>query len=994
MKASFFIFTVFVFLGLFSPESSHAQQFGYRNYTVENDIASNNIYQIIQDRKGFIWAGTEAGVSRFDGRRFKNFGSEEGMPDNEVLKLFEDHEDRIWFVTLRGKIGFICDGKVDVQKKLNEAINNGVTAINEDWNGNLLVATKYKGILKIRNGKILAQYNLPDHVSSSGESSIFENYIHVDKKAKTITAFSYENYVMVVDEKGTVKGIPFDHCHSTLHRDFDFPGAAFLFSPTGEKSAEDFGIIAADHTMKTSVLVDPDELGPPTRLSILLDKKDQLWVGSMDGLIFLKKENGKFKTKKRQLPGLWVSSVIEDREGNIWAASLGEGLFLFTSSIINNFSIQNDFGVNLVTCLETDRISSVYAGTNKGFVYKLKNNKMDVVVVRKKEGKRNTGYSRTIGMVYTSQKDLWVATDYDLTTILGKPKQFLNTGAIKCIVDQGDGNLWVANHGGIYSSQDDPNSPPKYFPEIRNLGRVAAMCYDKNNLYFWKGEGFFVYDKKKVTEILPGNKLFTDRFACIKKDASGDIWIASQGSGLLRMHGKSIMSISASEGLADDICNSFYFDGDSVIWAATNKGLSKITFHSADKSKYDIQNITVKQGLLANKITSIQVLNNLMYVGTSKGVSCFNPREIKRNTVAPLIQINAVKISGKDTTIQSDYTLSYKSNNISIDFAGLSFRCLGQLSYKYQMLGIDTGWVKTNFSTVSFPILPPGEYTFKVKCINEDGIESTEPATLHFTITHPYWQSWWFYASAALMGVVLTIMVFNSRFRQLEERNKLKQLALEEEQKALRAQMNPHFIFNALNSVQHFILNRDILKANEYLSKFASLIRRILDNSKHSLISIYDEIETIQLYIEIESKRFENSFDYEISIADNVDKYGSEIPPMIIQPYIENAIWHGLLHRSSKGILKIHLYKSGHNVVCTIEDNGIGRKKSQDLANQRQQKTHQSVGMEITKDRLSNISKLQNKQYSVQVVDLMDSATGQALGTRVEISFQVDEHYD
>ena len=209
---------------------------------------------------------------------------------------------------------------------------------------------------------------------------------------------------------------------------------------------------------------------------------------------------------------------------------------------------------------------------------------------------------------------------------------------------------------------------------------------------------------------------------------------------------------------------------------------------------------------------------------------------------------------------------------------------------------------------------------------------------------------------------------------------------MQAEQKALRAQMNPHFIFNALSSIQRFIVAKNALQAHEYLSKFGSLIRHILDNSKHTFISIQEEVETLKLYIELEALRFDNSFEYSITIDPAIDEYNTEIPTMIIQPFVENAIWHGLLHRSSKGKLIIDIQKEKEALVCIIEDNGIGREASEEIKKNNVHKIHASAGMEITEGRLKNLKDSTQSNYAVHIHDLKDDS-GKASGTRVRITF-------
>jgi len=207
------------------------------------------------------------------------------------------------------------------------------------------------------------------------------------------------------------------------------------------------------------------------------------------------------------------------------------------------------------------------------------------------------------------------------------------------------------------------------------------------------------------------------------------------------------------------------------------------------------------------------------------------------------------------------------------------------------------------------------------------------------------------------------------------------------EMKALRAQMNPHFIFNSLNSIQKYILKNDTFAASQYLTKFSKLIRLILDHSNQNFISLSSEIELLKLYVEIEDMRFDNQFDYHFEIAENLNSESIQIPSMIIQPYIENAIWHGLLHKETKGILSITFKEKDGCIKVIVDDDGIGREKALEIKSKQVLKK-KSYGLQITEDRIAILNKTQNSKTKISIIDKMDN-TGHAIGTRVELLIPV-----
>jgi LytS/YehU family sensor histidine kinase len=207
------------------------------------------------------------------------------------------------------------------------------------------------------------------------------------------------------------------------------------------------------------------------------------------------------------------------------------------------------------------------------------------------------------------------------------------------------------------------------------------------------------------------------------------------------------------------------------------------------------------------------------------------------------------------------------------------------------------------------------------------------------------------------------------------------------EMQALRAQMNPHFIFNCLNSINRFILKNESEAASDYLTKFSKLIRLILQNSQSKAVPLESELEALRLYMEMEMLRFEGQFTYNISLDPDLEVEDLEVPPLIIQPYVENAIWHGLMHKQDKGHLIVELHRENGTLYCQITDDGVGRKRAAELKSKSASK-NKSLGMKITSHRLELINTLSDKDTTVEVIDLVD-CSGDACGTRVVLKIPV-----
>ena len=350
------------------------------------------------------------------------------------------------------------------------------------------------------------------------------------------------------------------------------------------------------------------------------------------------------------------------------------------------------------------------------------------------------------------------------------------------------------------------------------------------------------------------------------------------------------------------------------------------------------------------------------------------------------IYFTAFTILNKDTTVLNDYILPYYKNHITIHYTGISFKSLGNLTYKYRFIQNGDTTVKWDITTdrqITFPYLPSGDYTFQVYAFNKDNIRSKAPATIHFIIETPFWKKWWFYTTIFILIVLIIVLFFLYRLKNIKRQNDLSQRANDYLLLALSRQMNPHFIYNSLNSIQNYILKNDRIQASEYLSKFASLMRSILQNSSFNFITIKEEIDALVKYMDLESIRFTNKFNYKITIDPHIDSSKCTIPPLLLQPFIENAILHGLLPKEDCGEIKINIEKKNNYVYCTIEDNGIGRKKAAEL--NKAHPGHKSLGIQITQNRINLINSLQSNSFNIDYVDLYDKNNGEAIGTKVII---------
>jgi sensor histidine kinase YesM len=330
--------------------------------------------------------------------------------------------------------------------------------------------------------------------------------------------------------------------------------------------------------------------------------------------------------------------------------------------------------------------------------------------------------------------------------------------------------------------------------------------------------------------------------------------------------------------------------------------------------------------------------------------------------------------------------LDSKQNTIEIDFIAPYYRNADRVHYRYQLVGVTTGWTDAGSSNmIRFTSLPPGHYQFRIESSinNINWFEGTE--VLAWSIAFPFWQRWWFVTLVALFFLGFLYYYLMRRIVIAKEKEQVKRQyekrIAEVEMHALRAQMNPHFMFNSLNSINNFILKNDPDNASGYLTKFSRLMRLILDNSRSEWIVLENELKALELYIQLEVVRFDEVFEYELNIDPGVDVSTTYVPPMIIQPYVENAIWHGLLHRHQPGgKLSIHIWREGELLSIKIEDNGVGRTEAARLKSKSATK-HKSHGLKITAERMEIVNRIYNVNAHVDIEDVKGQ-NGMAGGTR------------
>ena len=442
-----------------------------------------------------------------------------------------------------------------------------------------------------------------------------------------------------------------------------------------------------------------------------------------------------------------------------------------------------------------------------------------------------------------------------------------------------------------------------------------------------------------------------------------------------------------------DYMESIEGDDAGNLWALADRGLYKLNRQQeAEYFSFDYTDFE-------RSFYSFEFLDNGKLVfGMKNRIALMDPFEIKRNEYEAIPYIKDVNVlektlPGNPGMAGQELRLKANENFVSFYFSSLSYTLADKNRILYKLDGFDPDWIEAGKRRfVNYTNIPSGDYTFQLKAANNEGIWNEIPVELRIHIATPWYDT--ALAKIAFVLLVGSLIYFLYRYRITQIRKEAKMKSEFEkklantELSALRAQMNPHFIFNSLNSIESYIIKNEPFKAAEYINDFARLMRLILQNSRSQYVRLQDEIESLDLYLMMESLRFENKFEYQINLSDEIKQGRYEIPPMLIQPYVENAIWHGLMHKEEGGRVDIDISRNNGMLRCVIEDNGIGRKKSFEMKKNKRTRGKKSMGMQITEDRIQTINELYNTNTRVQIIDKEDES-GQGTGTTIVLEIPV-----
>lgn len=1031
---------------------SHAQnaQYYFNHLTVEDGLLSNEVNALCQDSRGYMWIGTNNGLQRYDGKRFVNYLADLSKPDalhqSWIKAIFEDSRHRLWVGSgapyqfrnnsfynynlhrlqgtpiVDGVRNFIEDGRGDIWAvskdsyyKLNpstdqfedygkmvgisESVHPGF--LRTDKNGNVWFVTSrgisfYDPALK----KYYDRNNNPLHLKLLDvDQAVFSFCIEAENiwmgynlsrslyqyniSSNSITEHPVKN---IENEESFSKNID-----SKIESILFSTEKRLLFVLPGE------GLVVYDPSTKTmdEVPVSNGEINGlhsnlETFVGILTyeDHDKNLWVGGDRGLnIFsLQKKQFTFYGSRRSVPGKGlpafnVNGMIRDRiTGDIFVAYYFNEAGIIRLSKDLSFKKQylyrrdgtTNLSENQIWCLFQDEEGVIWAPNQAKTILKLD--------------------PRT-----------------DQLSLLNDPALLDN---INVIQSDARGNTWMGtwkNGLRMISGKDHAviNFPATFPGSAFSPRNIFSLCFDGDSI-LWVGtneSGLLKFDLRTKQYI--HQYLFDEKNpAAISSNVisriirwNRDTLLMATNTGLnfFNKNTGAISNLSAKDGLPGDVVTNLEIDQNNNLWVGCFGGLCKVNLNPLRITRYGVKDGIANTAI--DKSPFLKMEDGRYLVPTLKGFFAFHADDGGIQQIQHPPVITGLNVFEKNLAVdsfirnQATVRLSYKENSLTIEFASLQFNIPDKPRFYYKLEGMDKDWVQSSDEQAAqYHRLEYGHYTFKVKSVNRDGVESETNFPLLIEISPPFWKTWWF---RTLIILLMGSVVYALLRWQKKRRKEKEQLRVEYEKRIatvemnmLRAQMNPHFIFNSLNSINTFILENDPDNAVVYLQKFSSLVRLILDNSRSEWILLENELKALRLYIELESLRFDHVFAHELKIQPEIQPGSVWVPPLIIQPYVENAIRHGLIHRTDgKGLLEVNVSKENEQLLIEIRDNGIGREASEKMKNRISGLQQPSHGMLITAERLEIVNLVYNANAGVRVTDIKDSS-GVCSGTSVLINIQ------
>ena len=1028
------------------PQNIKFDRLFSENIKYVKGLSQNWIYDIHQDSYGYMWFGTWEGLNKYDGYDFTIYNVENGLSDHIIYSILEDDESLLWLGTENGINKY--DRKTqqftqftDLPGDTSNLFHKRVLSLIQTKDGHIWLGT---GAGLIRFNKETETFT--PYLSTGQEYySPRSNYILNLLEDSSGLIWVSTSYGLVIFDPATERSTRYYHIPGDSTSISNNNVRCILQEKSGNFwGGTRMGLNYYDTTSRKIKHYFHDENDPYSISGnwitvIYEDVSGQIWVGTeAAGLNLYDRQKDQFiryqniLNDKSSLSNDRVYSIFEDKSGNIWVGTYHgvNRINKYANDFVHclqttddNFSLNN----NIIWSFTEDNRDNLWIATSRGINIRDKETQLYSYLKHDPNDDNSLADNDVRTLLYTPEFNcFWFGYwgsgmdkfDLDTKTIthftINPNKNSISGDYINDILMDKNGILWISTGRGL--NRFNPTTgifetfehDPGDINTISNNITICLLEDSQGNIWVGTNDGLnkYIIDQNKFIRYKndpdnPGT-ISNNTIFYIHEDKLGIIWVGTSGGGINKIDPSTekIRSYTTENGLPNNVVYGILDDPEGNIWISTNLGLSKLYVTTGKFVNYD-----VKDGIQSNEFNlgaCYRSKDGKLYFGGMNGFNVFDPSSITYNPIKPVVVISAFRkfneLHPKEYFDGDTIHLDYDDNFFSFEISALDYTNPSKNKYRYMLEKVDKNWIYTdaNNRLAEYKKVRPGTYVFKANGTNNDGIWSEKDISLTIIIVPPWYATWFFRIFIIIILIAAAWLIFSWRFKHIRNKHRVEKKMLEIEkqkfdleQKALRLQMNPHFIFNSLNSIQSYIVIQDTDKAVQYLGKFSQLMRLILANSSYKYISMKEEVKSIQYYLELEKLRFENKFTYTVTVDKNIDQEFVQIPPMIVQPYIENAIIHGLLHKKTRGKLEIKFDLKNESIICTVLDNGVGRKKSMEIDKESGIK-RKSRGMLITKARLEILNRQSDDQFSVLIDDLKD-AKGDAKGTRVTLNIHYRE---
>lgn len=923
----------------------------------EDQFEGVQIYDVIQDNALNYWIATDNGIYKYDCYSYTRVTCE-GVQGLSVFGFVKNNSGSIFCYNLNHQVLQIKDGVCKLFYELKK----------EEWSTDMYLSITARNELMVvtKTALLFTEDGLP--VQCVRPSRNYYGFPFLTPGGQTI-CHTVDSDSLLVYEKGKFEKVALDNDGETVKgvlKFFTISGNTYAVSTT-EKT-----VYAFDPQRYSIRLKSPQAFDSVNGFQRFYNENDQLWVaGNISGVKVLTGD-GVLNLSATYYPQYLISDVYRDTEGNLLLSTFNHGIL-----IIPNANIPDVLSVadnRSVVSIHTDDQLGMLMGTVTGELLAYKNGSYSTL--------SNSG-SRPLQAVYCWEEFPFLL--FDDGKIKAQHKKTGETfivakGSLKDATLADHGTLYLALNTGVCKLTLEGSS--KF--ECQQVELLQIRCYaieyspaDKL-VYVATSGGVKILDSEmKATDVmLDGKPVFANDIACYK----GTIYLAAKDGIVACKNGKPSATVKTI--IQGNPVEAMKLDVQEDRFNTITTGGFAMFNHKGDV----LMQLNRTHGFSTNRIYGFEIISDVIWICHAKGIQQLTMAALHAPAAKPLISISAVMVNDKAVLSLAPGSYTNEERKFKFSLSSPTLRNKENIRYHYQLKGYDNTWLVAEFNDheIIYNALAPGDYTFVVKAENK-GVFS-EPVYYSFTIEAPYYLRWWFLLATAFLSVLAVALLYRYQLNVQQRKARIINELNLSKLTAIQSQMNPHFIFNSLNSIQDLVLKGDVDNSYSFITKFSNLIRRTLTYSDQEFIEFEQEIKLIELYLSLEKLRFGDALKFEIDV-DNVEDI--LIPPMLIQPFIENALVHGLLHREGEKRLSIR-FKLEETLQCVIEDNGVGRAKAKEIKI-RQRSEHESFSGHAIKKRFSILSSRFKEELGFKYEDLTEN--GLPSGTRVTLSIPVKHKY-